>query len=362
MRKTVIYLVILAIVAFGVYYFLFNNNNSGNQYPESEAGFTIKDTASIGKLFLVETGGEGVLAERTDSGWMVNKKFRALPSTLNSILETIAQQVPLYPVTKSAYENVVKNLSSDAVKVEVYGRDGKKMKVFYVGGVAVNNVGTNMMMEGAKTPYVVHVPGFNGYLTPRFTTKIRDWRDRTVFNIPAEEIKSVSLQYADKPMNSFVISRENGTITVKGDLSITQHLDGLNMRKANIYLKYFTNVNCEGYLNGLSDMDTTIKTAPKQSTLDIETIHGRHEHIDIYWMAVNRRSKNATVANPDVPDDYDADRLYAVINNNRDTVMIQHYIFRKIFRKAFEFYQNDAPAAPQQSNELPKNVMMHRNK
>lgn len=109
-------------------------------------------------------------------------------------------------------------------------------------------------------------------------------------------------------------------------------------------------------------MDTTIKTAPRQSTLDIETVSGKHQHMDIYWMALNRRSKNATVSNEDVPDDYDADRLYAVINNNKDTVMIQHYVFQKIFRKAFEFYQNDAAAtAPQQGPERPKNVMMHKN-
>jgi hypothetical protein len=86
---------------------------------------------------------------------------------------------------------------------------------------------------------------------------------------------------------------------------------------------------CEGYLNGLPDMDTTLKTAPKQSEIDVQGIHGQHQHADIYWMAINRRSKNLETSNPDVPDDYDADRLYAVINNGKDTVMIQQFAFRK---------------------------------
>ncbi|MCW3123552.1 MAG: hypothetical protein JWQ38_3044 [Flavipsychrobacter sp.] len=359
MRKTVLYLVILAVLAFGVYYFLFNNDHGG-LYPDSEAGFTIKDTGSIGKLFLVNNTGESILVERTDSGWMVNKKYRALPSTLNSVLQTLYAQAALSPVTKNAYENVVKLLSTDGIKVEVYGRDGKKMKVFYVGGASVNNIGTNMMIEGAKTPYVVQVPGFNGYLTPRFTTKVRDWRDRTVFNIAPEEIKSVSLQYADKPINSFVITRENGKLVVKGDPSVTTQMGEMNTRRVDVYMKYFTNVNCEGYLNGLSDMDTTIKTAPKQSSLDIESIHGKRQHIDIYWMAINRRSKNQQTSNAEIPDDYDADRLYAVINDNKDTVMIQHFIFRKIFRKAFEFYQKDGPAPTTPDKEMPRNVLMHK--
>src|SRR6185312_15056085 len=162
MRKTLVYIAILAILAFGIYYFLFNNNSS-SQYSDTEAGFTIKDTAAIGKLYLVSNDGEGVLVERTDSGWMVNKTYKALPGTLNLLLETFHDQAPLYPVTKNAYENVVKSLSTDGIKVEVYGRDGKKIRVFYVGGPAVNNIGTNMMIEGSHTPYVVQVSSFNGY-------------------------------------------------------------------------------------------------------------------------------------------------------------------------------------------------------
>jgi len=95
-------------------------------------------------------------------------------------------------------------------------------------------------------------------------------------------------------------------------------------------------------------MDTTLKTAPRQSTIDVTGIHGQHQHADIYWMALNKRSKNMSASSSDVPDDYDSDRLYAVINNGRDTVMIQQFAFRNIFHKAYEFFQKDnvRPAAP----------------
>ena len=68
--------------------------------------------------------------------------------------------------------------------------------------------------------------------------------------------------------------------------------------------------------------------------------------MDVYWVPINKRSKNLDVSDPDVPDDYDADRLYAVINNNKDTVMIQQLVFRPIFRKLFEFYQSDVKQTP----------------
>jgi hypothetical protein len=358
MRKTFLYLFILALLGFAIWYFLLDNKD--NPYNLTEAGFTIKDTGSIGKIFLAANDGESILAERTNDGWMVNKQYKALPSTLNMLLTTLAQQYPLYPITKSAYENAVKNLSTDGVKVEVYDRSGKKMTVFYVGGASVNNSGTNMLMEGARTPYVVQVAGFNGYLTPRFTTKMRDWRDRAIFNLPAEEIKSVSIQYADKPVNSFAVSREGAGIKVNVDPSFSKYAQTLNVNRANLYLTHFTKINAEGYLNGVNQMDSIIRNSHKHSTIDIEKIDGQKQHIDVYWIDINKRSKNLSVSNPDVPDEYDADRLVAITNNYKDTILIQQIVFRPIFRKGYEFFQKDIPfptthtqpLQPSQTNQI----------
>ncbi len=360
MRKTLLYLVILGLLGFGIYYFLFNNRGS-NPYGDAEAGFQVKDTGSIGKIFIVSNDGESALIERTDSCWIVNKKYKALPSTVNLVLTTLAQQAPLYPVTQNAYENVVKTMATDGIKVELYNRQGKKMKVFYVGGASVNNTGTNMLMEGAKMPYVVQVPGFVGYVTARYATRLTDWRDRTVFNIPANEIKSISVQYADKPINSFILSRDKDSITVTADENIMKGLQGQNPHRVRAYLTYFSNVNCEGYLNGLNDMNAAISTAPKQSTIDVLGIHGQHQRAEIYWLALNKRSKNILTSNADVPDDYDSDRLYAVINEGRDTVLIQQFAFRNIFHKAYEFFQDSKPHDPKQDQPRNKtNVMVHK--
>jgi hypothetical protein len=92
-------------------------------------------------------------------------------------------------------------------------------------------------------------------------------------------------------------------------------------------------------------------------------MHGQHQRVDIYWMAVNKRSKNLTESNDEIPDDYDPDRLYAVINNLKDTVVIQQFAFRDIFHKAYEFFQKDlTPSEMPKENKMPKNVIMRKNK
>ncbi len=343
MRKTIVYVVVLAMLAAGVYYLLPGNNDNTNPYDEAEAGFTIEDTAAIGKIFIAGSDGASVLVERTDTGWIVNKQFRALKSTLNMVLVTLMKQEPLYPVTQSAYDNAIKTLSTHSTKVEVYDRGGKKMKVFYVGGSAVNNTGTNMLMEGASRPYVVEAAGFVGYLTARYTSRVRDWRDRTVFDVPASDIASVSVEYAEKPQESFTVKRAGDSVAVLADKDIMNLPDGLNQKRAASYLSFFSNVNCEGFLNGLADNEETIREAPKYSTVKVVTTNGKVHRADIYWMAINKRSKNVDVSalGEELPGDYDSDRMYAVTNDYKDTVMVQQIVFNNILRKAKEFYYHD---------------------
>ncbi len=349
MAKTLIYFVILAVLGTSIYFFIFKKED--NPYGAKEAGFTVQDTAAVYKIFIASNDNESITAERKDGVWMLNGTMRALPSMVDLILLTVHNQEPLYPVTKNAYEEAVKNMAAEGIKVELYDKNNKKITVFYVGGISANGGGTNMLTEGAKMPYVVQTPGFSGSLRSRFSTKVSDWRDRTVFNIPATDLKSVAVSYVTKPINSFVITKAQDKFTVTGDPAVTTGMGPLNEGRAKAYTTYFTNINCEGYMNGIPGLDSIIRNAMKMSVIDVETVKGEKQHADIYWMPVNKRSKNKLQSDEEVPNEYDADRMYAVINGSKDTVLIQTLTFFKLLRKSFEFYQKDIPRQAQ-SNTL----------
>ena len=57
----------------------------------------------------------------------------------------------------------------------------KKIKTIYIGGETADQLGTYMMISGAKEPYIVHIPGFNGYLSSRFLCKKEAWRSKKIF-------------------------------------------------------------------------------------------------------------------------------------------------------------------------------------
>ena len=78
-----------------------------------------------------------------------------------------------------------------------------------------------MQIDGknARTPYLVHIPGFIGDLQTRFLLSTTDWRDLNIFDYKLDEIKQVKYTYHDIPGASF-------SLTVEGDGNFTlQHPD-----------------------------------------------------------------------------------------------------------------------------------------
>lgn len=335
MRKTILYLVLLALIGGAAYYFVFYKPDAG--FPKSESDFGIKDTAAIGKIFLSTPTGENILVERSDSGWVLNKKYKALQSTVDLVMEVLSKQEAKYPAPEASHNGIIKSLAGNGVKVEVYDRKGTKMKVFYVGSEAHESSGSYMLLEGAPRTYLVHMPGFTGILKPSYTTRFSDWRDRTVFNTPAANIASLTITYPEEPLNTFTI-HQNEKLTVDADNGV-KGTQPLNEKRVKDYLGFFQNLNCEGYLNGKIAIDTILSRVPKKCSIELITKNGRTQRLDVYWKPLSKRSKNANESSHDVKPGYDGDRYYAVYNNYADTAIIQEYNFGKLFRKAYEFYQ-----------------------
>lgn len=342
MKKTLVYVLLLALLGGGLY--LMFNKKEG--FAEKDSNFTIKDTANIGKIYLAAMNGKTILLERTKDGsgwWTVNKNDRALVSTVNSLLGTFYQQVGKHPVPVSAHNSIVKALSTTGIKVEVYDLEDKKIREFYVGGETKNYDGSYMLMAGSETPFVVEIPGFPGYLTSRYSTEFLDWKDRSIFMYKKEDISKVSMQYLQEPLNSFVVYQDKaGKITADVDPAISVNNE-LNQRRVGLYFTFFDRVYCEGFTNGTEGIREILDTVQKRAVLDVTTTMGETSHLDIYWMPQNKRSKNKSTSASayNIPDAYDPDRAYAVMNNSKDTMMIQYQAFDKIFRYAYEFYEKD---------------------
>ena len=257
MKKNLVYAAVLVLLCVAAYYLVKSENK--NTIDAQDRSFTVKDTAAITKIFLADKTGSQMLLERTDQKyWVVNKKYKALHSQVNSLLKAVNRLSVRNPVPKLGIENAKKNLATQGIKVELYTKDGL-LKTFYVGGATSDTRGTFMIMEGSELPFVVHILGWEGYLTTRFVPNEASWRSNNVFNIrDIAELGSIRLQkFGSQPQN-INIQNQNGVFSAElNDKPLK--INELQLQK---YLQNYLNLNIEGYENQSTVRDSLIKQTP----------------------------------------------------------------------------------------------------
>lgn len=327
MKKNKIAILLVAILV-PVTLWLVQHNNKSTIKKELR-DFAVEDTGGITQLFIVEKSGDKVKLDRMGKGqWQVNNKYPARQDGINLLLATIKNVQILSPVDKKAQESVIKTLASTARKIEIYAGD-ELIKVYYVGGETQDHLGTYMLLSDAKTelnstvPFIMYIPGFNGYLTSRYFTAEKDWRDRNIFSYKANEITSVKVECFNRPEQSFEITGQNNQYNIQL-LQDNKSLEGFDTLAIKQYLVYYENIGYESLENTFTKKDSVI-TSPPCNRITVTDSKGNKTSITMFL-----KPPPPERIDPDgMPLKHDPDRLFAVING-QDFVLIQYYVFGKL--------------------------------
>jgi len=304
-----------------------NTNTSGDDQ------FSVIDTASIDKIFIADKGDNDVLLERKKDHWMVNDKYECSNYSIDILLETIKRIRPKYPVPNAAHNNVIRHMAGKGRKVEIYQKGKEEpVKTYYIGSVTPKQDANYFLLDGAEQPYAVGIPGFKGYVLGRYIVDEKDWRDRTIFSYRPDQVKSITLTYPQTPEHSWHMAVADQQHYALFNMSQqTEQLPiSLEQSKALNYVQGFRMLAAEGIMHDYTRKDSLL-SSPKLIEITVEDVDGVKTDLDVYNMPVNRRSKKQF--NEDGSRvKYDVDRYYAVMNEGKDFVMIQHYVFGKVIR------------------------------
>lgn len=289
--------------------------------------FHIENTESISKVFLADRHGNEVLLEKINNHWFVEGKYPVREDAIKTMLSTMHKLRVRQPVSESMHNNAIKNLSTKSVKVEIYTDEDNPHKTYYVGTEASDLLGSFMMLENSSKAFITHIPGFNGFLAPRYNidgTKVSAdlWRDRSVLNMNPEDIEFISIDYHENK-----ITKENLYLDkVNGNFVLFENGEGslANQEKVNAYLKLWGKANCEGYMNDYSKKDSIIKS-PAFHTIKIWTKNGEKKTINTYHKSPKRQLYQDFEGNSLK---YDVDRMFAYDGN--DFMLIQFYTFNNL--------------------------------
>lgn len=309
--------------------------------------FGLDDTASVTKIYMVNKANKEVLLERKGNNWMLNNNFPATSSKINMLLATLHDMQVKYPVSKAKRENVIKELAGTATKVEIYTRSKEKpARTFYVGGPTKGKTGTYMVMgrdgEVAEQPYVTHIPGFRGYLTPRFFITHKEWRDLRMFTYSYEEIQSVKVHYPASSAQSYEVQKlQDDSVHVRKIKGNSTNRGKLIKTAARKFLTNFENLKAEAIETKYNKKDSILATTP-YAILEVTPKQGVTQQLTIYQKPVTPSTKKQFDRYGDRLKN-DPDRLFATLKRNDDFYMIQNYVFGKVLRKYNDFFIQKQP-------------------
>ena len=339
-RITIIITALLVVIA-GM--LIWNNRYLSTLQGES-SDFQVWDTASVTRVYLADRKDHESLLERQENGWTLNGNYKAHPKQVQYLLTTLYKIRIKMPVSVASHDNIVKQLASQSTKVEVYQivprinlfdkikmfYHEKRTKVFYVGDATMDGSGTFMLKEGADKAYIVYIPSFRGFITTRFTANPDDWRDHTIFHENMADIQSVEVDFNEDPEGSqYKLTR----------LIDNQDLPYDTLKVINL-MSSFGDLRFEALFTNTLPQERidSITNSPYLHYIVVTDKDGNKQDMKTFKKLV----LNGVTDIGGELGDVDRDRMYALVDDGKDFVLIQNYVFDKVLHDV-RYYEAGHP-------------------
>jgi hypothetical protein len=331
------YILIVLAIAAGVMWYIKGENGPITNNPL--ANFAIEDTASITKIFIIDTKQESVLLERSENSryWTLNGKLLARKDATDLLLKTFKRIKVKEPVSKKMRENVIRVLAGTGKKVEIYQGGDNPSKIYYVGTPTQDHTGTFMLLETpekgrSSEPFVTHMEGFSGFLSTRFFTDEEEWRYTGIFDYPKLDIKQVEVIHHLNPERSFRVELNEDSLSLYSSL-LQRKVKQFDTLKLRDYMLLYKKVHLETYQSHLSEAaeDSLVNSDPA-FTLRVTENTGKTKKVDLYWKSASTQyiDENGMV----LP--WDGSRMYGVVNKG-DVVLVQRFVFDPLLQGIEQF-------------------------
>jgi hypothetical protein len=332
MNKTLKILLVVALIAGVFYYFI--NRKPWTTLKSELKDFSVQDTASVYKVFIADKRGGKVTLNKTENKvWLVNNNIEADINKVNLLLSTLKDVQVLRPVAQNEFNSTIAFMSTEGIKVELYDKNNDIIKTIYVGTATPEQTGTFMLIEGSSTPFVCHIPGFVGYLTPRFFSHALAWQTKLVFRQTEKDISKVSLSYPQNPGDGFSV--ENGETPVLKDAK--GQINPIEKGFAKYYLSGFANLFFEGYKEGLpAGFKDSVRHSTPYCVITLNDKNNTETKLYTYYKKVDSQTKQQEdeQGNPLI---IDREKYWGFLNNDTNLFVMQKYNFGRLFKTLGEF-------------------------
>jgi len=322
-KNTLLYLIIFIVL--GITATVLVLRRTQGTLPTALTDFGYDDTASVSKIVLQDHYKNVITLERKGTGyWTVNEKYKANQENIDMILGTIKEVRLKSTIPIPAKDNVIKDLATNGVKISIYAGN-KEPKSYYVGSPTPDDLGTLMLLQGSSQPFITWIPGFNGYLTPRYMTKLRDWRSPEIFHLNPSEITTVTVKYFSNESQSFTLKVERNQFVLSRPDAPTKPAANVNPLLAKKYLSGYMDINFEAFALLTPHMIDSIVQKMPYAEIDLSCGSKNYPPLILF-------AKYADISTKGIgKDNMDLDRFYGIIGkDSKELLLVQTHMVGKL--------------------------------
>lgn len=359
-KRNIILLICAAVLAIGcVLLVLWKTKVISNKSDIQVDMFAVKDTATVTRVFMADMHENTVLLTKTAEGWMLWDTIPVIAGKMESLLSTMQNLRVQQPASKNSIDNINRMMAAGAIKVEIYENaplftlfkkgffvKERRTLTYYMGPATQSNTSNYAILEGREEmPCIVYIPGFRGFVTPRYSPFAEDWISHKLFNTKLTRIQEVAVTDYEHPEQSFRIEKAGARFFHLYD-GQNQQVMQYDTSKVINYLSDFRNRNYESIDTGIEpDKRDSIIRSSLFKSIKLTDVNGKTDILMLYHMdsELDYYDENGNHID-DVEFLYNRDRCYATLNGDkRKLYIVQYYHFDRILQP-FSYFVGAAPA------------------
>ena len=348
-KRNIILLICAAVLAIGcLLLVLWKSKVLFNKSDLQVDMFAVKDTATVTRVFLADMHENTVLLTKTADGWRLSDTIPVIDGKIEALLSTMHNLRVQQPASKNSIENINRMMAAGAIKVEVYENaplftlfkkgffvKERRTLTYYMGPATQSNTSNYAILEGREEmPCIVYIPGFRGFVTPRYSAFAEDWISHKLFNTKLTRIQEVVVTDYKNPSESFRIEKAGARFFHLFDAQ-NQQITQYDTNKVINYLSDFRNRNYESVASNLEpDKRDSIIRNSLFKTIKVTDVNGHTDVLDLYFMDSEYDYYDASGNHmDDVESLYNRDRCYAIFNGNKQKMYrVQYYHFDRLLQ------------------------------
>ena len=242
-----------------------------NRHDVDPALFRPYDLNTIDEITLESPLGKTVL-KYEGARWKVNGTLNANSNMIEVLFATLKQAEARRPVGLSDRDSITTALEKTGVKVSLRAA-GETQMVFFAGGNESKNQ-AYFLLENARVPYVVTIPGYRVYVSGIFELSESGWRDKFVFGFNWRNFNRLETRFPKRNSDGFEIEMDDGLPVLNG-------LQEVDTTKLNNFLDEVSLLTVDNFSSENPSLDSLGKTEPLVS-FSVSDIAGKVYVLQVY--------------------------------------------------------------------------------